>query len=122
MADKELEGMINVYLDDFRPCPKGFVLARNVEECLALLSNCKVNILSLDHDLGFGEPTGYDLVKKMVQHGYYANEIYLHTSSASGRMNMYQLLQKHKPEHVSIYSHPMPMDVLERAATGGTNH
>lgn len=111
--------MINVYLDDFRPCPKGFVLARNMEECLTLLSNSKVNILSLDHDLGIGEPTGYDLVRQMVEKGYYANEIYLHSSSASGRMNMYQLLQKHKPEHVAIYNYPMPAEVLERAATGG---
>lgn len=112
--------MINVYLDDFRPCPKGFVLARNMEECLTLLGNCKVNILSLDHDLGIGEPTGYDLVRQMVERGYYANEIYLHSSSASGRMNMYQLLMKHKPEHVVIYNYPMPAEVLERAAaTGG---
>jgi len=78
MADKELEGMINVYLDDFRPCPKGFVLARNVEECLELLSSCKVNILSLDHDLGYGEPTGYDLVKQMVTVIMQMRFIYIH--------------------------------------------
>lgn len=114
--------MINVYLDDFRPCPEGFVLARNVEECLLLLGNSKVNILSLDHDLGIGEPTGYDLVKEMVERGYYANEIYLHSSSTSGRMNMYELLQKHKPDHVVVYKYPMPVDVLERVATGGVNN
>lgn len=111
--------MINVYLDDFRPCPKGFVLARNVEECLLLLGNCKVDILSLDHDLGIGEPTGFDLVKQMVEKGYYANEIYLHSSSRSGRMNMYELLQQHKPDNVIIYEHPIPANVLERVAAGG---
>ena len=110
--------MINVYLDDFRPCPKGFVLARNIEECMTLLSNCKVDILSLDHDLGIGEPTGLDLVKKMVEKGYYANEIYLHSSSRSGRMNMYQLLEQHKPDNVVISEHTMPAYVLERAAGG----
>lgn len=108
--------MINVYLDDFRPCPKGFVLAKNVEECLELLSNFEVNILSLDHDLGIGEPTGYDLVKRMVEQGVYASEIYLHSSSAIGRTNMFELLQQHKPEHVKVFPYPMPNEVLERAA------
>ncbi|GFR38272.1 hypothetical protein PRECH8_15680 [Insulibacter thermoxylanivorax] len=112
--------MINVYLDDFRPCPQGFVLARNVEECIELLKNYDVNILSLDHDLGFGQPTGYDLVVQMVENGYYANEIYLHSSSASGRMSMYRLLQAHKPDHVVVYEHPMPAEVLKRVSTGGS--
>jgi len=111
--------MINVYLDDFRPCPNGFVLAKNVEECLELLASYQVNILSLDHDLGVGEPNGYDLVQRMVEHGYYANEIYLHSSSAIGRTNMYQLLEQHKPEYVSIYKYPMPIEVIERAVVEG---
>ena len=95
------------------------MLAKSVEECLYLLGRFEVNIMSLDHDLGTGQPTGYDLVQKMVELGYYANEIYLHSSSAIGRLNMYQLLQQHKPKHVKVYPFPMSPDVMERALAGG---
>jgi hypothetical protein len=43
---------INLYVDDLRDCPDGFVVARNVDEAIYYLENYKVNILSLDHDLG----------------------------------------------------------------------
>ena len=45
--------MIHVYLDDLRPCPQGFTLAKDVKECISLLQECEVDILSLDHDLGW---------------------------------------------------------------------
>lgn len=106
--------MINVYLDDLRPCPQGFVPARNVSECLKLLETSEIDILSLDHDLGWDEPTGYDLTKQMVERQLFAREIYLHSSSPSGRMNMFQLLYRYKPEHVKVYNFPLPDGVLDR--------
>lgn len=107
--------MINVYLDDMRPCPKGFVLARNASECIALLEDCEIDILSLDHDLGLDEPTGYDVAKYMVERGLFARNIYLHSSSAIGRSKMFQLLYKHKPEGVQVHTFPMPDDILQKA-------
>ncbi|NBI27849.1 cyclic-phosphate processing receiver domain-containing protein [Chengkuizengella marina] len=106
--------MINVYLDDLRPCPKGFVLAKNIEECIVLLQESNVNILSLDFDLGWNEPTGYDLTKMMVEKKCYAKEIYLHTSDSNGRMKMYQLLYQHKPDDVVLHNGPMPYELLEQ--------
>lgn len=103
---------VNVYVDDQRRCPKGFVLARNADECLSLLESCEVHILSLDHDLGWDEPTGFDLVRRMVERGLYADQIYLHTSSVTGRLNMYQLLYSAKPEHVVVHNGPMPDALL----------
>ncbi|HWO97590.1 MAG TPA: cyclic-phosphate processing receiver domain-containing protein, partial [Bacillus sp. (in: firmicutes)] len=38
---------INLYVDDLRDCPNGFVIARTVEEAINYLENHKVNILSL---------------------------------------------------------------------------
>jgi hypothetical protein len=108
--------MINVYLDDLRPCPQGFVLAKTAEECCILLEECEIHILSLDHDLGLGVPTGYDVTKFMVERRLFPREIYLHTSSTVGRMNMYQLLYRYKPEHVHLLNYPMPFSVLERAS------
>ncbi|MCH1959928.1 cyclic-phosphate processing receiver domain-containing protein [Romboutsia hominis] len=72
---------INIYLDDLRLCPKGFVIARTYEEAVSLLENHSVNILSLDHDLGEDEngnllKTGYDLVKYICENNCDIKKIY----------------------------------------------
>ncbi|MGG3890298.1 cyclic-phosphate processing receiver domain-containing protein [Metabacillus fastidiosus] len=90
--------MINLYVDDLRDCPKGFTVARNFKDAIYLLENQKVNILSLDHDLGEDEngnllPTGYDLVKYFCENGLRSNKIYIHTDNGVGRENMYQTLK-----------------------------
>lgn len=89
---------INLYVDDLRDCPKGFVVARNVDEAIYYLENYTVAILSLDHDLGEDSegkllPTGYDLVKIFCERGYRANKIYIHTDNGVGRENMFQTLK-----------------------------
>jgi hypothetical protein len=89
---------INLYVDDLRDCPKGFVIARNVDEAIYYLENYKVSILSLDHDLGEDRkgnllPTGYDLVKIFCEKAYRAEKIYLHTDNGVGRENMYKTLK-----------------------------
>jgi len=43
---------INLYVDDLRDCPDGYIMARYMEEAIHYLENYKVHILSLDHDLG----------------------------------------------------------------------
>ncbi|GIQ68244.1 cell division protein FtsJ [Xylanibacillus composti] len=107
-----MDGKLNVYVDDQRRCPDGFTLARSAEECLLLLESYAVHILSLDHDLGWGEPTGFDIVRHMVDRGWYPDHIYLHTSSVVGRFNMYQLLYASKPEHVALHNGPIPDALL----------
>jgi len=105
--------MINVYLDDIRPCPKGFVLARSAEECMLLLRESKIDILSLDHDLGWSQPTGFDVAKYIVDKQKFPREIYLHTSSEIGRSNMFQLLYRHKPEGTKVHMFGMPDEKME---------
>lgn len=90
--------MINVYLDDLRDCPEGYILASDYEQAIYLLANNDVNILSLDHDLGEdGQgkllPTGYDLVKYICENGLRANKIYLHTDNGVGRDNVFHTLK-----------------------------
>ena len=89
--------MINLYVDDLRDCPKGFQIARTLQDAVHLLENYDVNILSLDHDLGEDGhknllPTGYDLVKYMCENGLRANKIYIHTDNNVGRENMFKTL------------------------------
>ncbi|WP_219837516.1 cyclic-phosphate processing receiver domain-containing protein [Paenibacillus sp. R14(2021)] len=102
--------MINVYLDDFRPCPKGFVLARSAAECILLLKDEEVDVLSLDFDLGWEQPNGLAVVQYIVDSGRYPRSCYFHTSSAAGRMSMIHLMTQHAPPEVVIHHGPMQLE------------
>jgi hypothetical protein len=103
---------INVFLDDLRACPAGFVLARSAEDCITLMENYDVAVLSLDHDLGWDSMNGSDLAQELVARGLYADEIFLHSSSMAGRANMYTIFMQKKPEHVRISMQPVPSSRL----------
>jgi hypothetical protein len=114
--------MINVYLDDVRPCPRGFVAARSAEECLLLLAGSEVNLLSLDFELGYEAQNGLAVVHGMIASGKYPLEIYVHSSSLMGRAQMVHQLRAAKPQGVIIHDGPMPQHILEAAATGDHRH
>jgi hypothetical protein len=108
---------INLYVDDLRDCPDGFIIARTVEQAKYYLENFHIEILSLDHDLGIDElgnlrPTGYDLVKYICEKGLRAEGIYLHTDNSVGRENMYQTLlgaqrRDFLDSDIKIYHYPI---------------
>lgn len=110
--------MINVYLDDVRPCPRGFVVARTAEECLLLLAEEEVNLLSLDFELGMGNPNGLTVVHGLIAGGKYPRQIFVHSSSFLGRTQMVFELRAALPKEVMIHDGPMPYAVLEAAAAG----
>jgi hypothetical protein len=110
------DNVINVYLDDLRPCPKGFILAKNAEECIKLLQEYKVDVMSMDHDLGWDEMNGTDLAHELCRLNLYANEIYLHSSSMVGRMNMYKCFVEHKPDFVKVSMNPPSDEIYKRIA------
>ncbi|GJM81736.1 hypothetical protein HMSSN139_42320 [Paenibacillus sp. HMSSN-139] len=107
--------MIHVYMDDFRRCPQGFTLARTVEECLELLRLTEVDILSLDYDMGPDEPTGTEMRPPWFGKGF-PREIYLHTSSITGKKSMYEILYQGLPEQVQLHNGPIPFERLEEIA------
>lgn len=110
--------IINVFMDDYRKFPQGFTLARTTEECLLLLRECEVGVLSLDYDMGPGDYTGGEVARRIVREGLYPREIYLHTSSISGRKEMYEILYAAKPEGSLIYNSPLGSDKLHEIAAG----
>lgn len=112
---------IHVFLDDRRPCPPGFVLARTADECILLLQECEVGILSLDYDLGPGAQTGMDVVHYIIVSGKYPQEIYMHSSSWVGRALMAQALKDAAPPHVLVSDGPMPEEVRKKAAAAAGN-
>ncbi|MDP1513021.1 cyclic-phosphate processing receiver domain-containing protein [Paenibacillus sp. CMAA1739] len=97
-----------LFMDDYRPCPPGFKLARDADECLLLLHEYPISILSLDYDLGPGQPTGKDVAAVIASKQLYPREIYLHSSSPQGRRAMYELLYANKPEGVTVHNGPIP--------------
>jgi hypothetical protein len=108
--------MINVYMDDVRPCPQGFTVARSAEECLLLLAASEVNLLSLDYELGLGQPNGLTVVHGIIASGKYPKEVYVHSSSMMGRAQMVRELRAANPHGVIIHDGPMPNPILEMAA------
>lgn len=110
--------MIHVYLDDYRPCPQGFVAALSAEECKLLIDEETIDILSLDYDLGWGEPTGFEVVRHIVNTGKFPRRIYLHTSSPQGRLRMYHALSANLPPDVQLSGGAMTQSILNEAAFG----
>ncbi len=111
--------MIHVYLDDFRACPKGFVLAKNVMECKLLIDHEQIDILSLDFDLGWNQPTGYEVVAHLLLTRKFPKRIYLHTSSIYGKQQMYDALKDAIPIEVELFGGPMPQELIEEIAAMG---
>jgi hypothetical protein len=109
--------VINVYLDDVRPCPRGFVAAHSAEECLLLLKEFEVGILSLDYELGYGLPNGFAVVQGIIVSGKYPKEVYVHSSSLMGRAQMVHALRAVAPDNVILHDGPMPPEVLHATAT-----
>jgi len=70
--------------------------------------------LSLDFDLGWGQPDGLHVVRYIIAERRYPQEIYLHTSSHSGKNAMYQLLYQNKPEEVKLVNGPMLYEALRK--------
>ncbi|WP_018884274.1 cyclic-phosphate processing receiver domain-containing protein [Paenibacillus massiliensis] len=112
---------MHLYMDDYRPCPQGFALARDAEECIVMLREChdQIDILSLDFDLGPWGTTGLEVASAIVREKLYPRRIYLHSSSDYGRRAMYELLYEHKPNDVQLYNHPMPHELLIQIAGEG---
>jgi hypothetical protein len=101
--------MIKLFLDDMRDAPdKEWVVVRSVAAAQDALRNRAVYMLSLDHDLGAcGDcirtnqpgaanlmhchhvPTGYDLVKWMVENDVWpVKKPLIHSMNPVGRANM----------------------------------
>jgi hypothetical protein len=87
--------MKDVYLDDARNTPKGWHRCYHVNEVIDLIETDTVNRLSLDHDLGEGEKTGYDLVLWMVENGRWPRQKpVVHSANPVGAAIMRSMIDK----------------------------
>ncbi|MNM00767.1 hypothetical protein D3C81_106830 [compost metagenome] len=106
--------MLHIYMDDARRAPEGFALARTVEECLLMLRECEVGILSLDYEMGPGEDTGGYAARMIVLERLFPREIYLHSSSVLGRKEMFETLYPACPAETILVNGPIPYERLLR--------
>lgn len=98
---------ISIYLDDERPCPyAGWYHAATAEEALNILRFRRVTHLDLDHDLGDGKMTGYQLVYYLAERSedYYGPSNYwpthrptIHSDNPVGRANMESVINRYGP-------------------------
>ncbi|CAG9620652.1 cyclic-phosphate processing receiver domain-containing protein [Sutcliffiella rhizosphaerae] len=105
---------INVFLDDSRRCPEGYILAEDIDQCLALLENHAIAHLSLDHDLVNRRRNGLLLVEKMVEYELYADRITIHSANSVGSKAMFHHLKKAQaeykmPNHIKVLLRPLPL-------------
>lgn len=95
-----------LYLDDVRPCPQGFVLARSFDEAIELIkANGCPSFISFDHDLGLipneVELNGHSLAKWLVEKDLDDQIIpdhfdyNIHSANSLGRDNIKGLLDQY---------------------------
>ncbi|PEX89212.1 cyclic-phosphate processing receiver domain-containing protein [Bacillus cereus] len=89
---------MNVYMDDQRSCPFGYILATTVESAIQIVRDCEVTILSLDFNMGWRQSNGLDFVDAFCEEGLYVKEIHFHTNDVIGMHKMRQRIERGKEQ------------------------
>lgn len=91
---------MNIYLDDVRETPEGFLRCFTVEECISLLqTHAEINILSLDNDLGDGFQEGYKVLDFLEEEIYFGRlrkpkKIIVHSANPVAKQRMLMVIKK----------------------------
>lgn len=104
---------MNVYLDDERKTPDGFVRTYSPKETIEILKENQVELLSLDHDLGDDEGigTGYDVLvwleeevftEKYFKRGLNVPYIEIHSMNPVGVDKMRKLAVKIMNKNIEL--------------------
>lgn len=93
---------MKIFLDDVRdPSHVGlvndeWVIKRTVKEVKDLLLEGNVTHMSLDHDLGEGQETGYDLTKWCAEFDIWPSKaVYVHSANVVGRDAIMFMIQRY---------------------------
>lgn len=94
-----IQDEVSIYLDDSRPTPEGCIRTYTVEDTILWLKTGRVWHLSLDHDLGFHNSNGYDVMlwmeEQVLNNGFTPPErVKFHTDNVVGRENMKASMRK----------------------------
>lgn len=94
-----------LYVDDLRPCPEGWDVARNFHEAIVMLEATHYDEVSLDHDIasfyGMKEMTGYDVLQYLIMRkmdGHPVPSIVrVHSANPVGRQKMLADIARYFP-------------------------
>lgn len=95
--------MIKLFVDDLRPAPEGWELARTISKAIRILDTLQVSEVSLDHDiassLSIREPETFEPVARFIVRiyggfipGIHKPKVTLHTGSPSGAQKLKAIL------------------------------
>ena len=94
---------MKVWLDDQREAPEGWVRTKTANETIELLKSGRVEVLSLDHDLGEDETsgTGYDVLLWLEREAQAKRfkrqiDIRVHSANSAARPRMEQAIEQIK--------------------------
>jgi hypothetical protein len=83
---------IKLWVDDIRPMPSGFnTWAKTAQQAIETLKRYEVVEISLDHDLGEGCGTGYEVAKFIEERAYRGTKPpawAVHSANPVGAQNM----------------------------------
>jgi hypothetical protein len=99
---KHATDRIDLWYDDWRPAPDGWVWARTTREAMTLLASRRVRRASLDHDIFGDSQQGSDLVDWMEATGHWPEQIpMVHSANPAGKFYMERVIARHYlGEHV----------------------
>lgn len=103
MLNEPLKDTRKIFFDDDRPDLNGWSSMRTSEQLFYFLQHIDgstpvpIEILSMDHDIGHNNMSGYELLKEVIDNHPSAfdliEEIRFHTNNMVGGRNMYHLIK-----------------------------
>lgn len=93
-----------LWVDDERPAPVGWDVARNYDEAIAKLSTNKYDRVSLDHDIASftseREMTGYDIALWLAERKYTSSAwvpsiVTVHSANPAGRARIQGVIDRY---------------------------
>lgn len=75
---------MKLFIDDNRPVPFGFILAKSAEEAISICKQRSFEQISLDFNLGFRKKTGLEFMKEFIESGLYVPHINIHSDDTIG--------------------------------------
>jgi hypothetical protein len=85
----------SIWVDDCKPAPEGFAVARNYDDALSMLRRFDYAELYLDHDLGDDGRTGYDLLMQLIAEGKVPPRVECISWNPAGRARILAALENH---------------------------
>ncbi len=104
--------MIRVWVDDVREppdrvgCEEDYQWAKDYDRAIYLLTHQQVDIIALDHDLGEGQRTGYDIAcwieDQVMNHGMKAPQIFSQSQNPEGRRKILVIAERLRTHERSL--------------------